>query len=186
MTPDRKIGSLYFDDGTRIRTTHRDGPARKDPPGRTLRFNVDERAAHREYWRARHRASAPGRRVECFDAWLVSRLLEGNADARPPWASPVAGPESAFDATRDAPPSGVILFEIFHSPDGELAGWHASRGIAARLETDRRTLSVLHAALDWLSRKGITDAAARNEAFYAFVASRAPDFAVNMRKPQDV
>src|SRR5262245_43203672 len=27
MTPDRKIGSVYFDDGSRIRTTHAAGPA---------------------------------------------------------------------------------------------------------------------------------------------------------------
>lgn len=186
MTPDRKIGSLYFDDGSRIRTTHRHGPARKDPPGRTLRFNVDARAAHREYWRARQMARSPDRPFKGFDAWMVSRLLAADADAGPPWATSVTGPESAFDATRDAPPRDVILFEIFQSPDGTLAGWHSSRGIAARLETDRHTLSVLHAALDRLSREGITDAAARNEAFYAFVALRAPEFAANLRKPEDV
>lgn len=186
LSPDRKIGSLYFDNGTRIRTTHRDGPARNAHRGRTLRFNVDERAAHADFRTARQEGLARARRAEDLDEWLAARLAEAGVRGCPAWATPVVGPEMAFDAACAAPPRDVILFEVFASSDGALAGWHSSRGTAARLETDRYTVSVLHAALDQLARDGISEPGARNQAFYDFVACRVPDFAARIRRPEDV
>lgn len=186
MTPDRKIGSLYFEDGVRIRTTHRNGPERNQHRGPIMRFNIDDGAAHREF-RSMLRSlflemgSSPD-----FDRWLARRLTTAGAEDCPAWATRVHGPDSAFDAGDATPPPGTVMFEIFTTARGEVSGWHVSRGIAAKFETDRRTVSVLEAALDQLSKNGVTEPAARNEVFYEFVASRLPEFAANIRKPEEV
>jgi len=186
MTPDRKIGSLYFEDGVRIRTTHRDGPERNEHRGPIMRFNIDDGAAYREF-RAELRSLSPAMRsAPDFDRWLAERLTIAGGEDCPAWATRVDGPDSAFDAGDAAPPPGTVMFEVFKTARGEVRGWHVSRGIAAKFETDMRTVLVLEAALDQLSKHGVTEPAARNEVFYEFVASRLPEFAANIRKPEEV
>ncbi|MFW5833071.1 MAG: hypothetical protein ACOCYE_03095 [Pseudomonadota bacterium] len=188
MTPDGKIGSVYFPGGSRIRTTHRSGPAKETHEGRdTFQFNLDYDQA-REIYETRV-LNAPVKTkddVRAFHRWLSEALVGLTPDRMPPWIAKVEGPETAFDPTGGPIPEDRKLFEVFRTVGGRISGWHPSRGVAARLATNKQTISVLEAAIVHLETEGITEAKARNEAFYQFVVSRLPKLADVLRAPTEV
>jgi hypothetical protein len=204
-----KIGSVYFGDG-RIRTTHRSGPEHGDHSGQvTLQFNVNMAQARQAFAAAfpqarealakealaqlgegadkralRDRVSLLYRKR--FSSWLSLTLRDTPVDRLPSWAEKVDSPDTAFDLSQGDPPQGVQLFEVFTSINGRVEGWHPSRGIAAKFETDKQVVSVLQAAIRHLETEGITGAGARNVAFYEFVKSRLPAFVSNIRRPDEI
>jgi hypothetical protein len=184
MTPDGKIGSVYFDEG-RIRLTHPSGPQTSVHSGKkTLRFNVDEPAAVKAY-RAVKRD--PKRKIDKrYVHWLVETLKNKTVDSVPSWTMPVVDTKSAIDTEGDGAPDNIKLFEIFKHVSGEVQSWHPSRGAAVQFPTDKQTLSVLQAGVDDLDKRGVKDPKARNRAFYDFVVSRLPDFKQYIRDPSEV
>jgi len=142
MTPDGKIGSVYFSDGSRIRTTHGVGPAKEQhAKERSVQFNVDESQARLEYRQANVKLA--------YDAWLQRRLVGVTPSNAPSWATIIASPEDAKPRDSEGKPQtgGTTLIEIFKSINGKLEGWHPSRGTATKFATDSQTISVLQAAI---------------------------------------
>lgn len=182
MTDDRKIGSVYFEDGSRIRTTHGAGPAKEKHQGMTtLQFNIDEDKAIKAYMAAKRKQPTSWDEIYLW----TSLLLKGKGpDDMPDWASPVKGPDTVPDVGQGAPQGDLKLFEIFTKVSGELKGWHPSRGTAVKFETDKQVISVLEAGIEAI--KDIKEAKARNEAFYTFVEKRLPNFVQYIRKPTEV
>ncbi|TVQ38043.1 MAG: hypothetical protein EA356_03410 [Geminicoccaceae bacterium] len=184
MTPDGKIGSVYFPEG-RIRTTHAAGPAKEGHSHHiTLQFNLDEPAAIAVFEKnVLKRPIGSETDWSLFDRWLV-RSLEGAKPAQlPTWATLVEGPETAHEGR---PPDELKLFEIFKKVGGAIAGWHPSRGAATKFLTDKQTIAVLEAAIAHLESNGIEDPKARNVAFYDFVVGRLPRLAEVLRQPSEV
>lgn len=187
MTPDGKIGSIYFPDG-RIRTTHAQGPTREDHAQQvTLQFNVNDDEAVKEF-RAQYPHLQQHKNFwDYYDQWLATiRLKDCTAANLPAWAQLVSKPEDAHQPSQGPVPQGQSLFEIFKNINGQVENWHPSRGMAAQFDTDQQTVSVLEAALRHLADKGIQDAKARNRAFYDFVIRRLPGAASWMRRPEEV
>ncbi len=199
MTPDGKIGSIYFDDGSRIRTTHGVSPTgEQHDKNRSVQFNVDEGTAQKEYL-LRHPEDGG---FDGYDDWLKERLTGITPSNAPKWATIIDSPLKAHDkATKGNPTGSETLIEIFKSVSGEYQGWHPSRGTATRFDTDKQTISVLRAALkhidglypkpdDWA--KSTPEVARirnlRNQEFYKFVKSRSPESEIvkAMRKPEEV
>ncbi len=202
---DGKIGSVYYPGG-RIRTTHSAGPEAEGirRGERRLQFNVDYTHAvavfdveypdidahltdvrklvhgtdayYSAYW-------------DFFNEWLAHALVATPVDALPEWVTVVASPDTATDMSALAPnppDQDVALFEVFVAINGAVESWHPSRGVAAKFSTNKQVSSVLFAALRHLRAARITDAAARNVAFYNFIRSRLPDFVQYIRAPQEV
>jgi hypothetical protein len=142
MTSDGKIGSVYFDDGSRIRTTHSVGPAKEDhDKTRSVQFNVDEAAAGVEYQQS-------GQTGMDYDTWLKQRLMGITLSNAPKWATVIERPDQAHDrALKGTPTGSETLIEIFKSINGQYEGWHPSRGTGTKFETDKQTISVLQAAI---------------------------------------
>ena len=199
MTSDGKIGSIYFDDGSRIRTTHGVSPtSEQHEKDRSVQFNVDEGKAQKEY-RLRHPEDA---RLKKYDDGLKERLTGINPDNAPKWATIVDSPLKAHDtAQKGAPTGSETLIEIFKSITGEYEGWHPSRGTATKFDTDKQTISVLQAAIkhidalhpkpdDWAESTPEVARVrnSRNQEFYKFVKSRLPNSEIvkAMRKPNEV
>lgn len=194
MTPDGKIGSVYFPDKKddnnsdnkddnkkgRIRTTHSGGPKRtKHENVTTVQFNINQPAALKAFeptWKTLPPQEAKGKLRKCFHKWLSQQLKNVPVANAPPWATLVTSPETAHDVgpQDDGPPKGLKLFEIFKNTDGEVKGWHPSRGAAAKFATDKQTIAVLEAAIKHIDKKDLKDPLQRNKEFYEFVKSRLP------------
>lgn len=187
MTPDGKIGSIYFPDG-RIRTTHKEGPTREDHAQQvTLQFNVNDDEAVKEFRAKYPHLQREKKFWDYYDQWLATvRLKDCTAANLPAWAQLVSQPEDAHQPAQGPVPKGQTLFEIFKNINGQVETWHPSRGVAAQFDTDKQTLSVLEAALRHLDDQGLKDAKARNRAFYDFVIRRLPGAAAWMRRPEEV
>lgn len=201
---DGKIGSVYFLDG-RIRTTHGHGPELDidDPRQTSVRYNLDMNVARRIFANAnpglftRLKKTTPWRlkkRVreerayklydKAFKRWLSRALLNTPNDALPMWVVPVTRPDEAFDLT-GAPPANLTLFEVFKKvSNGRVMGWHPSRGIAAKFETNKQVVSVLKAALAHI--EGVDNVNQRNARFYDFILHRIPDLAAKIRRPDEI
>lgn len=181
-----KIGSVYFDDDTRIRTVHGSGPVKGGQPDKiTAQFNIDWAKAKVSFAMlfptpSRNRKT----RDRQFKRWLSNYLTNTPVDSLPPWIKPVDGPDTAMpmDETNDR--GDTKLFEVFTNINGQVEGWHPSRGVAAKFATNKQVISVLNAALVHIST--IQGAKPRNVAFYKFVAERLPDFIGYIRKPEEV
>lgn len=147
MTSDGKIGSVYFSDGSRIRTTHGVGPAKElHDKARSVQFNVNEREAGLEY-------DQSGSKLD-YDSWLKQRLLGITPSNAPKWAKIIDSPDRSHDRTVSGNPTGTeTLIEIFKTFDQKLAGWHPSRGTGTKFETDKQTISVLQAAIKYVDDK---------------------------------
>lgn len=185
MTKDGKIGSVYFKDGSRIRTTHGAGPSQeKHEDLVTVQFNVDNDKAEAEFKKLRNKTLNSQEDWNEFDRWLAEELNQAKRDQLPSWAILVSSPGKAHDLSQGKPTGDLALFEIFKSINGELEGWHPSRGTATRFKTDKQTIAVLQAAIVHI--KGVKGAKARNVAFYNFVKSRLPKFVPFMRDPSEV
>jgi hypothetical protein len=187
MTPDGKIGSVYFgDDEGRIRTTHRGGPEKKQDQDRTtVRFNIDHAEAGIAYNGDTGRE--PSLRSRRYRRWLAERLKDSTVDNAPSWAIKVEGPETAHELSEGGgPPENLKLFEIFKRINGDVQGWHPSRGAAVKFETDKQTISVLDAAIEHINRMKLEDPGERNTAFYEFVKARLPKFMDYMRHPDEI
>jgi hypothetical protein len=205
MTPDGMIGSVYFDQG-RIRMTHSGGPEEKQHQNQiTVRFNVDQVEAQAEFdaylrdilnkmddqKRAEVEAELFDKNRETkaywkqYRKWLAELLKDKTVDNAPKWATKVEGPDTAIVSQNDIP-KNVELFEIFKNINGRVETWHPSRGAAVKFETDKQTISVLHAAIEYINGEGLTDPGERNEEFYDFVAHRLPNFIQNIRRPDEV
>jgi hypothetical protein len=203
---DGKIGSVYFDDG-RIRTTHRSGPEESGGRAVTLQFNIDQSAARQAFNTAnpgikgrieRELATREAPGSDAFDKavskrywrefrrWTAHTLDGTDPDALPAWAQAVEGPGTAHDRSTGAAPKNIRLFEIFKDINGRVEGWHPSRGVAARFETNKQVVSVLRAAIQHLEQNNVTGARERNEAFYDFIAHRLPDFVADIRRPAEI
>jgi hypothetical protein len=191
MTPDRKIGSVYFDDGSRIRTTHSAGPAGESHGGLTnVQFNLVPDRAERAFIRDTGTPRSAPNFWRLHDEWLANYLNDTSVDDLPDWVTVVDEPEDAFDASQQNPPETLKLFEIFVSVSGEVQDWHPSRGTAVEFETNKQVISVLLAALDEINGQGdgprLTNVADRNRVFYDFIVRRIPDFADRIRDPRRV
>ncbi|MGZ2256282.1 hypothetical protein [Roseobacter sp. A03A-229] len=202
---DGKIGSIYFANG-RIRTTHGDGPEleRDEPTENTRRFNLDQekafdlfltrnRGIYELFYAQTDTSLSKEQREEVaammlyqqYSQWLAVYLKLAPLDQLPDWVTEVTGPDDAFDTSAANPPDNITLFEIFTKvSNGKVQSWHPSRGIAAKFETNKQVVSVLMAALKHID--GVTDINQRNTMFYAFIKSRLPDFAKQIRKPDEV
>ena len=83
------------------------------------------------------------------------------------------------------PSDDVKLFEVFKNINGDVETWHPSRGIAAKFDTNKQVVSILHAAITYIA--AVVDPAERNRKFYAFVKSRLPGFVEqHLRAPDEV
>lgn len=184
MTPDGKIGSIYFPGG-RIRTTHQEGPVRESHAHQvTLQFNVNDAEAQKEFEQAFPQLVGTSSYWNAYDEWLATiRLKDCTAANLPAWAKLVDQPDAAHDLLQGPVPQDQTLFEIFKNINGQVESWHPSRGMATKFETDKQTLSVLDAALQHLGTKGLTDPKERNLAFYTFVLERLPRAAAWLRAP---
>ncbi len=172
MTSDGKIGSVYFDTG-RIRTTHSHGPEKEIHGDETvLQFNVDEGLAIPDFERTF--AGDDADYWDSFDVWLKDRLKNSTVDHLPPWAKSISNPEAAYDISGSNPPENVKLFEIFKKINGNVEGWHPSRGTAVKYETNKQVISVLNAAIKHINSKKSVDPKERNRQFYEFVKNRLP------------
>jgi hypothetical protein len=181
MTTDQKIGSVYFQDGGRIRTTHGAGPEKESHSHQTrLQFNIDENLAIPEFEKAKPKAKQSKHYWNYFDKWLVATLKDITVEQAPSWAKLVDKPDSA----NDLPTDEVKLFEIFKNINGEVESWHPSRGTATKFETDKQVISVLEAAIQHIAKT--KDPKQRNIEFYEFVKSRLPKFVDYMRRPDEV
>jgi hypothetical protein len=147
MTSDGKIGSVYFDDGSRIRTTHSVGPAKEQhDKARMVQFNVDEGQAQGEY-------NQSGSKLK-YDTWLQQRLVGITPSNAPKWAKIISTPDEAHDRSTSGNPTGrETLIEIFKTFDQQLKSWHPSRGTGTKLEIDKQTISVLQAAIKHVDEK---------------------------------
>ncbi len=187
MTPDRKIGSVYFGGEGRIRTTHGSGPERKKHENlTTIQFNINESLAIPEFKKAYPKLIKSKRFWKYFRQWLVQTLENVTLDNAPAWATLVDSPDTAYDLETGSPPKDLKLFEIFKNINGEVESWHPSRGTAAKFDTDKQTISVLHAAIKHIDGMGLVDPKRRNTEFYEFVKSRLPKFVDYMRHPDEV
>ena len=181
MTPDRKIGSVYFEEG-RIRTTHVSGPAKEEHGGSdTLQFNIDQKKGIKAYKDDTGKKPTTARELY---SWMSRFLKDKTPDDMPDWATPFEGPQDVPNVGKGAPPGNLKLFEIFVSVSGQVEGWHPSRGVAVQFETDKQVISVLQAGIEAI--KDIKQAKPRNEAFYKFVEKRLPNFIQYIRKPDQV
>jgi len=207
MTPDRKIGSVYFDDGSRIRTTHGSGPSGETHSGKiTVQFNINENQSVLAF-RKRYRNPNPKTKAEAktfwddYDAWLLRQLKDVNIGSVPSWAKLVQGPDTAHDLSTGSPAAVTRLVELFKNINGQLEGWHPSRGTATKFVTDKQTVSVLQAGIKLIDAEAPlpkplpTDPvelkriyALRNTKFYNFVKSRLPNSEIMkaMRDPSTV
>lgn len=184
MTPDRKIGSVYFGEEGRIRTIHPAGPAHEMHAGsETMQFNIDQNGAWRAFLRAHTipKGMPQDQLANYFVKWIGIALKDHTADTAPPWAALVASPDAAHALTSEPLPPDLKLYEIFKNINGRIESWHISRGVAAKFETDKQVISVLHAAIRHIS--AVTDPGERNRQFYAFVKSRLPKFVDYLRNP---
>lgn len=188
MTPDGKIGSVYFSgDQGRIRTTHGAGPARETHEEHTtVQFNLDEEMAVQAFLRSHPKHAKSPNFWSIFDGWLVRKLQDIPVKRVPAWATLVDNPDNAHDLSTGAPPENIKLFEIFKNINGKVESWHPSRGTATKLETNKQAISVLEAAIAHINAEGLEDPQARNIAFYNFVKSRLPDFVKHIRHPDEI
>jgi hypothetical protein len=188
MTPDGKIGSVYFGQKGRIRTTHGAGPEKEGHKGeKTVQFNINEKDAIPAFEKENPTLVKSKNYWDHFDQWLVKKLQNVNAKSAPAWAKLVEGPEQAHDLNKGAPPEDLKLFEIFKRvSDDTVKSWHPSRGTATKFVTDKQTVSILEAAIKHIDGQGLTDPGARNREFYNFVKSRLPKFVQFMREPDKV
>lgn len=184
-----KIGSIYFPDGSRIRTTHSQGPARETHANvNTYQFTVDDPASATAFEAANPAykdKQGVGDYWDTLDRWVAEQLKGKDVTGVPAWATPIESADDALPAgssTSDAA-KGKILFEVFTDAQGDVVSQHPSRGVAEKLETDTETVEVLNRALQAAS--GESDAAKRNEAFYAYVKQHAPAFAAKIRTPEE-
>lgn len=206
---DGKIGSIYFLDG-RIRTTHGSGPEldiNKLGSG-SERYNLDMGVARRIFdgankslYKKLFKAISKDKKTKklpkqtreqlaakeydrSFKRWLSKQLVDTPNDKLPMWIVPVTRPDEAYDLSVP-PPDNLSLFEVFkHVSNGRVLGWHPSRGIASKFETNKQVVSVLKAAIAHID--GVTDINQRNTLFYNFIANRLPDFAAQIRRPDEV
>ena len=160
MTPDGKIGSLYFDDDGRIRTTHVHGPQRSEHEDQTtVQFNIKQSEAQAAFNEAHKTAQPPlsqrtrEERNELWKTWLKAELGQATPGNVPNWAKMVTGPATAYDVSQSGTPHDMQLIEIFKGINGRVEGWHPSRGVAARFVTDKQTIAVLHAAIKHIDGK---------------------------------
>ncbi len=195
---DRKVGSVYLPFG-RVRTTHFAGPgASVMPPDSILRFNIDHRAALDAFRQARpdaldratemrDRSLPPDRQrmavadafLDMRDAWIAEILSA--ADTPPAWASRVTGPESVDHIDDLDPGSDRVMFEILDQGPGQAPRTHVSRGEMARMPMSAQTLMAIGRALDLI--ENVRDPVRRNEIFYDYIGSHAPDLADVIRRP---
>lgn len=202
---DGKIGSIYFPTG-RIRTTHGSGPEHKpDKTDRTSqRYNLHLATAQHIfdtqntdlfpnlYWKTDVKLSKKKREKlakraydRAFKLWLSTALLATPDNALPNWIERVTGADTAHDPSTGAPADGMKLFEVFKRvSNGQVASWHPSRGVAAKFETNKQVVSVLQAAIKQID--GVTDVNERNTKFYEFILHRVPDFAAQIRRPDQL
>lgn len=187
MTPDGKIGSVYFGEEGRIRTTHGAGPEKEGHSGHvTVQFNIDEAQARKAFDKANPKLVNSKKYWDYFDQWLVQKLKNVKPSSAPSWATLVDSPDMAHDLSTGKPPEDLKLFEIFKNINGKVEGWHPSRGTATKFDTDKQTVAVLEAAIQHIDSQGLTDPNERNVAFYNFVKSRLPKFVPYMRRPEEV
>lgn len=195
----RNVGSVYFPDG-RVRTTHHAGPGLGlFPPGTILRFNINHTEAMQAFqaarpealnqaWALRDRSQTPEVQREAVqneflderNAWLGEIL--SNPETVPAWAEAVTGPDSVShvdDVPRD---SQRVLFEIYDRGPERAPTTHISRGQAARMAMPQSTVAAITEALRLIEH--IRDPDRRNEVFYDYVDSHAPDFALMIRRPE--
>lgn len=192
MDSDGLIGSMYFDDGSRIRTTHKSGPERGTHQGATtLQFNINDSIANALFIQASGMQETDRGFHKAKYRWLANAINNTPVSNLPSWVIPIDGPDTAEDISSEDPSGELRLFEIFRKvSNGQVQGWHPSRGTAVRFETNKQVISVLEAALAEIDGQGegeeITDLAKRNEVFYNFVIRRLPDWEDYMRHPNDV
>ena len=188
MTPDGKIGSVYFGDQGRIRTTHGAGPAKESHSKlKTVQFNIDEQQALAVFQSVDPKGYASDNMWELFDEWLAGTLNRATkVDQLPGWIKLVDSPETAYDIKNGNPPEDLKLFEIFTSINGRLEGWHPSRGTAAKFETDKQVISVLEAAIKHIDKMRLKNPKQRNIQFYDFIKTRLPNFVPYIRRPDEI
>lgn len=200
MTPDGMIGSVYFPEGNRVRTTHASGPIHSNTGGRTThQFSVSRQGvnaafkatpAHAEAMKipdgmARRKALSK-KRKQYIKNYLRQTVM-GEA-AQPSWVNTyIQKAEDAIDtATAGLPDADTQLYEIYLGADQELQGSHPSRGAAVQLPTTRRTAKALRDAAAHVEALDPPNEREANDAFYAFLAKAAPDLAQRVRKADEV
>ncbi len=192
------IGSIYLASG-RVRTTHFAGPgAMMRDTNRIQRFNIDVAMAN-----AAFQAAQPGVLAEVMasvdrslpqreqrlqfeegmfdrrDAWLAEVLQ--NNDEMPDWAQRISDPSSLpdIDAPRSRPERR--LFEVLDRSHGGPPSTHISRGEMVRMTIPRHTLTVIGDALAQIEH--VRDPVRRNEIFFDYLGTHAPDLADRIRRP---
>ena len=202
---DGKIGSIYFPTG-RIRTTHKSGPEHEpDKNDRTIqRYNLKLYIAQgifdskntklysklykktdKSLTKKERKKAAKKAYDRAFKRWLSKALLATPDNKLPSWIQRVTGSDTAHDNQTGAPQDGMKLFEVFKKvSNGKVAGWHPSRGVATKFETNKQVVSVLEVAIKHI--EGVKDVNERNSKFYEFILHRIPDFAKLIRKPDEI
>jgi hypothetical protein len=195
----RSVGSVYLPYG-RVRTTHFAGPGVSvHPPTSILRFNIDMPGASAAFQRARpdalnevtaarDRSLPPDQQrmavadafLDLRDAWVAGVLTA--AAEMPDWAQSVTGPESVGHMDDVQPGSGRVLFEVYDLGPGRAPRTHVSRGEMARMPISQQTLAAIGRAIELI--EDVHDPVRRNEIFYDYLGSHAPDFAEVIRRPE--
>lgn len=188
MTPDGKIGSLYFADGTRIRTTHGAGPMETKPDHErtNVRFNIKESLARKEFEEVEpdKRGRDDPEYWSAFDRWMAGVLNRAsNAGQLPGWIVRVG---AARSLSSDAPDEDTKLFEIFKDAMGELDNWHPSRGAAVRFNASEASIRKVRTYLAKLDQSGVSDPKTRNRLFYKYVQANVPDLADKIRSESEL
>ena len=186
MSPDGKIGSVYFED-SRIRTTHADGPAWEfhDEGWTRLQFNIDENIAS-SIFTAENPGKDPAKNFNDYTSFLVQNLINCSEGNTPPWAKFVSSVADAPDASQAAMDDNQKLFEIFKTAKGKSAATHLSRGGAVKLAVDSNITQVLKDAISHVIHMQFDTYEEDNEAFYNYIKEHAPDFAEKLRKHNEI
>ncbi|GFE48689.1 hypothetical protein So717_04420 [Roseobacter cerasinus] len=171
---DKKTPDLYPNTLAALRQKYADDPEFTD---RDLK-----KAAAKHYYKNAHRYISGKLNVtnpSKMPYWI--RLFTGRSKL-PSWAGDAI--KSPDDAPGMATQTDRTLFEIFRGINGQVEGWHPSRGAAKKWETNKQVISVLNAAIKHI--KDIDGAPARNAAFYEFIQRRIPAFAAQIRRPDEI
>ena len=187
-----KIGSVYYPDGSRIRTVHPSGPSSEAEDGVDGQYNVDwsqvprSLGVKKEDGTDQLDASKTRRKVA---AELRSKPGESDPKETPSWATPVG---YSAEGKPLAPRAGdqkkqPQLLEVFKN------GLHPSRGAAVAMDLKVEELKVLQEAWDHISDGVLSEeeqqgkskeeirklkeerAPALNQRFYQYIQERLPE-----------
>lgn len=197
ITPDGKIGSVYFGEEGRVRLTHSGGPkSEKHKNRKTTQFNINMDEAYGMFvsYCAEEKIKL---NADHFNQFLAEVLQNISIKDLPKWLT-IKKINKVSDAAEE--PNETTLFEVFENLQGKLKGWHPSRGTAVNLTVSKQTVSVIKKAIQVMEKadkekreqlKGvdvpeIMYAYWNNRAFYQVIQKLDPKFAEKVRSDTEI